>query len=144
MVPCPCPAWVFPAAAGLLAAPRLEGDLRLVYNTLYIVAALLLGAIVIAVVNRWRRGSRSDSLSPSDLLTQYRSLYEEGAISQEEFERLRSLLSRRIRDRSDAPPPKAARNPETGAIESIRPPESTNPENPSGPTDPPETGIRPA
>ena len=110
MAPCACPIRVTPVAAGLLAAPPrgMEWDFRLTINSLIIVALLLLGAMVIACVNRWRRHPSNDSLSPSDQLTHYRSLYKQGAISQEEFERLRALLSRRIRASVDMPAPSQA------------------------------------
>jgi len=135
-------------AAGLLAAPapRLEWDFRLTINSLIIVALLLLAAMVIACVNRWRRQPGNDSLSPSDQLTHYRSLYKQGAINQEEFERLRALLSRRIRASVDVPPPsQAVPQAETRTVaEAGSPPNPAKPQNPSGPSDPPETGIRPA
>ena len=144
IVPCACLDWL---PAGLLAdrPPRLEWDFRLLINSLIIAAVLLVGAFVIAVINRWRR-STDRTLTPSDQLTHFRSLYEEGTISKEEFDRLRSLLGRRIKDTVEAPPPM-----ETGAAETrtiaettARPSDPMNPQNPSGSSDPPETGIRPA
>jgi len=135
----------FSLAAGLLAAPRFQWDSRLVIYSLCIVAILLLGAFVIAWVNRWRRGADSNGLSPSDQLTQYRSLYEEGEISQEEFDRLRALLGRRIRSEFDVPGARSARDADgrTG-VKTARPSDPTSPQNPSGSSDLPDSGIRPA
>jgi hypothetical protein len=148
MGPCACRLWANPVKAGLLAAPppRLEWDFRLTINSLIIVALLLLAAMMIALANRWRRHPGNDSLSPSDQLTHYRTLYKQGAINQEEFERLRALLSRRIRASVDVPPPsQPAPQADTRTVsEAGGPPDPAKPENPSGPSDPPETGIRPA
>jgi uncharacterized membrane protein len=141
----PCLGRSFCLAAGLLAAPKFQWDSRLVIYSLCIVAILLLGAFVIACVNRWRRNSDTNGLSPSDQLTQYRSLYEEGEISQEEFERLRALLGRRIRSELDVPAARSAQEADgrTG-VKTGRPSDPTHPQNPSGSSDPPDSGIRPA
>jgi uncharacterized membrane protein len=66
---------------------------RILATSLCLVAALLLAALIIAMVNRWRRRRDAvEDLSPNAQLAQFRALYEAGTISQEEFERLRSLL----------------------------------------------------
>lgn len=66
-------------------------------------AALAIGALLIALANRWRRRSTGDALTASDQLAQFRSLYEQGAISQEEFNRLRGLLGQQMRQALDVP-----------------------------------------
>jgi hypothetical protein len=74
---------------------------------------LLIGAGAIALVKRWRQKDAADSLSPSEQLATYRSLYDQGVMSKEEFDRLRTLLGGQIRSavQAPAPPPRA---PETG------------------------------
>src|SRR5262249_5894632 len=57
---------------------------ELLINSLYLVAALLAAAALIALVNRWMRGGNENRQSPSDQLAHFRSLYEKGEISQEE------------------------------------------------------------
>jgi len=74
------------------------------WTTLAMVGAILLGAVVIALVSRWRRQATS-TLTASDQLAEFRSLYLEGAISKEEFERLRSLLGGELRRELDVPKP---------------------------------------
>src|SRR5438445_4827795 len=66
--------------------------LQFVWYTLGIVGALLAGALVIALVERWRKKSGVEGLSAGDQLTHFRKLYDQGTISQEEFERIRSQL----------------------------------------------------
>jgi hypothetical protein len=69
---------------------------RLIIASLYLVGILLLGAVVIASVSRWRRRYSRERLTPGDQLTHFHSLYEKGAISAEEFARLRSLLTGQV------------------------------------------------
>jgi hypothetical protein len=85
-------------------------DLRLLAATLALVAALLVGALVIALVDRWRKRSPDDRISPGDQLSQFRLLYEQGQLSKEEFERIRGRLGRQLRDELDLPdkPPPAS------------------------------------
>jgi hypothetical protein len=82
--------------AGAWRAPVL-------WTTLALVAALLLGALVIAVVDRWRKRSSSDRLTPGEQLSQFRSLYEKGELSREEFERIRTLLGEQLREELQLP-----------------------------------------
>src|SRR5262249_4945316 len=58
---------------------------------------LLVGAIVIAVVKRWRKKQERVTPSASDQLNEYRALFEEGDLSKEEFERIRGRLLERMR-----------------------------------------------
>lgn len=106
---------------------------QLLVTSLCLVAALLVGALVIALVSRWRRRSEEkEDMSPSAQLAHFRSLYEAGTISQEEFDRLRAVLSGQMRETMGvpAPPPEPPANPPSGQGEQ--------------PPDNPETGIRPA
>jgi len=81
---------ILPGITGQLALPaRLRSPMLV--PALLLAGALLLGALVIALVSRWRRAG-ADRLTPGEQLSRFRSLYEEGAISREEFERLRGLL----------------------------------------------------
>ena len=110
---------------------------------LYLAGALLLGALAIAVVARWRRQPRADRMSPSDQLAQFRSLYDKGALSREEFDRLRGLLGEQLRQSLAVPPPAA---PAKSQAVTGGPP--ATPAGPSGngdaPPQPPPDGIRPA
>ncbi len=131
------------AQAGARKAPP-KGEPSFLVPSLYLIAALLLAAIVIALVNRWTRRRPSESASPNDQLTHFRSLYEKGEISQEEFSKLRTLLGGKIRERVPEAPPGAAPAPTDERTRTDTAPEpSATPHNPPGPSQPPETGIRP-
>jgi hypothetical protein len=120
----------------------------------YMVGAFLLGAVVIALVQRWRRRSTSLGPSASEQLAQFRSLYEQGAISEEEYRRLRTILGEELRRAIDLPPhPPAPVSPPAQQImpapadkppvlEQAPPPPADKPPTDGDP--PPAPGIRPA
>jgi Short C-terminal domain len=142
------------------AAPgrwQTRWDPEILTNALILVGLLLLGAIVIAFVGRWRRQSGSENPycpSASEQLAEYRSLYEEGVISQEEFERLRAMLGGQIRRSLDMPARKVAQASKASATSVTtahdtnvsEPPAVPGPapsESPVRSPEPPQTGIRP-
>ena len=113
----------------LFDAPKMQ----LLVAGLCLAAVLLVGAVLLALLNRWwRRRSTPEDLSPSAQLAQFRSLYEAGTISQEEFERLRNLLGGQMRQSFGIPAP--------AVEERIKPPPGDN----GKPPEAPPTGIRPA
>ena len=96
------------AAGRGAAALLLALDRSILLPGLLLVGALLLGAILIALVGRWRKRSGPETLDASAQLAGFRSLYEQGALSQEEFDRLRALLGGQLRHEFDVPPRPAA------------------------------------
>jgi hypothetical protein len=108
-------------------------------TTLYFVGALLLGALIITVVSRWRKKTAgSETQSAVDQLAHFRTLYEKGELSEEEFNSLRSLLGGKIRRKEGEGKPRDAQPPQPGTA----PPGGTPPaEKDPGP---PDTGIRPS
>jgi hypothetical protein len=118
---------------------------------MWIVGALCAAAIVLAIASRWRKSGGDDRLSASDQLAQYRTLFERGEISEEEYESLRRVLGGELRRSARASrvgndgvaPPKPVK-PAAPATEPPREevgPPPPPPEAPPGPSDP---GIRPA
>jgi hypothetical protein len=114
------------AAANVLA---VGWSPDLLVNSLYLVGALLAGAIVIAAVSRWRRRG-GEPLTPGDQLAHFRSLYEDGEISAEEFARLRAMLTGPVHEAAAGKARPAGVSPEPG-------------QSPRAGT-PPGEGIRPA
>jgi hypothetical protein len=82
-------------------------DSNLAYG-IGLAVALLIGAAAIALVKRWRQRDAAVSLSPSEQLAEYRSLYDQGVMSKEEYDRLRALLGAQLRDVKPAPTETAA------------------------------------
>jgi hypothetical protein len=122
---------------GVLGVVWADGvHFRLLTAGLSLAGALLTAAVVIALVSRWRRRSGVEGVTPDEQLTHFRSLYERGEISEEEFRRLRALLIGQV-----AAPLGVGRPPERPATPGeigIKPPDG---ELPAGP---PPDGIRPA
>jgi hypothetical protein len=106
-----------PAKLGTLKSPVL-------WTTLALVVVLLLGALAIAVADRWRKKTREGRSDTGDQLAHFRSLYERGELSSEEFERIRGKLGKRLRKELDMPAPPA--------VPAVPPPngESTTPPGP--------------
>jgi hypothetical protein len=92
-------------------------DPQLIWLTLGVVAVILVGAAIIAVVDRWRKRPFREKLSASDQLAQFRALFERGQLKAEEFERIRALLTERMKKEMEIPatpsPTKAPPNPPT-------------------------------
>jgi hypothetical protein len=103
-------------------APLKWDDPQVLWAALPLVGALLVGAGVIYFVDRWRKKTDRSQASTEDELTRYRTLYEQGELSQEEFDRLKALLGGRLRQELNLPQP--AKPPET------KPPVEKPPEPP--------------
>jgi hypothetical protein len=129
----------------LVIAQRPQGspwlDPRVLWATLSLVVILLLGAAVLALVDRWRKRPAPDRLSPGDQLSHFRTLYEQGQLSREEFERIRGRLSRELRAELDLPavPPAPSPSPLPPRVrrEGAGPPEPPPPPPTTGPPAPP-------
>jgi|GEM_PF-2756776 len=85
------------AKTKLPAAPR-SWDPRLLWTTLALVAIIVIGAMAVAVLDRWRKRAAPPTFDASDQLAQFRELYDKGELSEQEFERIRERLSGKIRE----------------------------------------------
>jgi hypothetical protein len=91
------------AQQAMAQAPRPVWDARLFWLSVTLVAVILIGALVIYWIDRWRKRSDGERLSANDQLAQFRELYDQGQLSQEEFERIRASLAPQLRREWDAP-----------------------------------------
>ncbi len=114
-------------------------DPQLLWATFALIATLLLGALVFAWLDRWRKRPQREILTPADQLAAFRSSYERGELSQEEYQRIRATLAPKLRQQLDLPP-KDVRNADRGArTEEPGPPGQTvDGERPAIPPSPPE------
>jgi hypothetical protein len=122
------------ASCILIRSPLWAADIGRFLPLLYLAAALILGAVVIYLISRWRRTNPRLSPSDSEQLAQYQLLRKQGAISEEEYRKLRSVLGGEIRRSAGLP----------SRDEGIAPlPPDPSPPPPSK-EPPPESGIKPA
>ena len=88
--------------------PKLSPG-ELLWAALPLIGILLLGALVLYLFDRWRKRSagRRDQAACNEQLSHFRSLYERGEMSREEFERVRTLLTGQLRKELNVPAPAA-------------------------------------
>jgi hypothetical protein len=109
------------------AQPPSLTDPQLLWAMFALIATLLLGALIFAWLDRWRKRADRDTLTPVDQLTAFRQSYDRGEISQEEYERIRAKLAPKVRQQVNLPPKPAL------SSELLPPP--TNGEAPPPPTE---------
>src|SRR5437660_779140 len=80
-------------------------DPRILWTTLALAGIIVLGAVAIALLDRWRKRSIPTACDVNDQLAQFRELYDKGELSQEEFDRIRARLSEQLRQEMDLPAP---------------------------------------
>jgi hypothetical protein len=116
------------SAGTLVAAGPSFLDPRVLALTGAIAGALLLGAIILALVDRWRKKQMNDTRNVQEELATYRALYQRGELSAAEYERVRTRLVDRLKTK---PKPATVTDPETG-----KPPVVEDPTAPVVPTEP--------
>jgi hypothetical protein len=91
-------------------------DPRVLVATGLLSGTLFAGAIIIALVNRWRKRQENETFTTHDNLAAFRILYERGELSAEEFERVKKQLLGRLKQNLAAPSKDA--RPASNAIKS--------------------------
>jgi len=117
--------------ASLLAQQGFK--VQFFWATLGFVGALLLGAFLIAMLERWRKKPAA-GLTAGDQLSHFRELYGQGLISKEEFDQIRARLAGELRKELNLESPAGASTAApTAPAEGVQsPPEPTLPEPPAG------------
>lgn len=76
---------------------------EIILGTAGLAGALLVGALVIFLVDRWRkRSATADFADAGSELTSFRAMYERGEITEEEYNRLRLKVSERVKTSPEA------------------------------------------
>lgn len=133
----------------LLAAnadPKTGLPVALLWTILIMTGVVLGAAAVITLVGRWAKRSQSVGRSSGEELASFRVLYERGEFSQEEYDRIRSRLSQKLRGELKIPAEKpaetAAADPAAGNGLSAATPDPTI-ERPDSAGSNPDTSIKP-
>jgi hypothetical protein len=123
------------AAAPVTRPPRLTPG-ELLWAALPLIGILLFAALVIYIVDRWRKRAAAarDTPASGDQLSHFRSLYERGEMSREEFEQVKALLAGQLRKEMNVPAPPAPPPPASDTNVQAMPP---------GPPLPPPEGPQP-
>jgi hypothetical protein len=100
----------------------MDWRLETLWATLGLVGVILIGALIIWWVDRWRKRSATGPKSSGDQMTHFRELYDKGELSAEEYQQIRGLLGQRLRRDLEVPPA---------------------PPPPERPHDPPASGLQP-
>jgi len=90
--------WLFAAATD--SKPPISAWL---WTVLILTAVVLAAGILIMSVGRWAKRSGSGSRSSGEELASFRVLYERGEFSQDEYDRIRSRLSQKLRNELNVP-----------------------------------------
>ena len=94
---------------------------EVIWGTAGLAVALLVGAIVIWLVDRWRKKAAQIRNSAEEL-TDYRGMYERGEITEEEYAKLRTRVSGRVKQPPAAPSTTAPTPPTEGTPPQNPPP----------------------
>ncbi|MCS7270393.1 MAG: SHOCT domain-containing protein [Gemmataceae bacterium] len=111
---------------------------EVIWGTVALSLALLGGALIIWLADRWRK-RLVQNRSAAEELSEYRQLLERGEITEEEYERLRARVSQRLRMELQLPAGSAA--PAATAPPAAS---ATEPPAASGPSSPGPEGASPS
>jgi hypothetical protein len=81
-----------------------ENSQKVVWTAAALTGAMLIGALVIFLTDRWRRRPTQERLSANDQMAHFRHLYEKGELSPEEYTRIRGLLTERLKKEMEIAP----------------------------------------
>lgn len=89
-----------PGLGPQVPAPKVSktGDLLLPW--LLLVGVILIGALILYLVKSWQTKQNEPlSIDPNDQLAKFRESYESGEMSEEEFKRVKAILTGKIRNK---------------------------------------------
>jgi hypothetical protein len=119
-------AWQAIANAKPPAGLRPWADPRLLWASLALTGLLLLLAVVFALLRRWQKHLEEPPLNANEQLAYFRELFENGEISQAEFDRIRAKLAKQLQVELEIPPkpagPAASPEPPAPAAGTGQPP----------------------
>ena len=75
--------------------PELFSD-RLFQAALWFASILIVCALGILVVRRWRGGAKDDQPGASELLTKFRELHVRGSLSEDEYRTIKTKLATQV------------------------------------------------
>jgi hypothetical protein len=110
-----------------------------IWGTAGLALALLAGALLVYMADRWRKKSAAQGVDTSQELTGFRKMFERGEITEEEYTKLRDRVAKRVK----APPPAPAAMLIPMSTQTLPGSEPVGPSSspgPDQPTPPPDSG----
>jgi hypothetical protein len=92
------------AVTAITEAERQEANQRLLWAGLLLVAVLLIGAAILAWLDRWRKQMTDGPATGVDQINSFRLSYERGELSEDEYRR----IQQRMTGKPKATPPEPA------------------------------------
>ncbi len=134
-------------ALSLLAAEDPLTRPEIIYGVAGLVGAMLIGAIAISLTDKWRKRATAPAHDATDMLTNYRDMYEHGEITEAEYTELRRKVADKVKNAPApvAPPqPDPSGRPDPAKFAIPAPPDSgAKTEPPAPPAVPPESPPTP-
>lgn len=122
---------------------------EIIYGGAALVGAMLVGAIAIAVADKWRKRAMTPMRDDANELSHFRDMYEHGELTEEEYNELRRRVADKVKSAPTVlpePPPDPSGRPSLAKLAKPnlpkpnakpQPPESSN----DSPESPPSTGA---
>ena len=95
-------------------------DPRFIWAALALLAVLLIGVGILAWLDRWRKRPAPSCTTANEQLAQFRQMFEEGELSQAEFDNIKAKLAGQLRKELDIPARPAA----SAELPAAQPPDS--------------------
>jgi hypothetical protein len=77
---------------------------ELIWGSVGLAGALFVGAVVIYLVDKWRRQAALDEKKSGEELTDFRAMFERGEITEAEYNALRLKVAQRVKKAEPAAP----------------------------------------
>ncbi len=137
------------SALVIFAADNPFARPEIIYGGIALVGAMLVGAIAIAIADKWRKKSMTPMQDDANELSHFRDMYEHGEITEEEYNELRRRVADKVKSAQTSlpePPPDPTGRPNLAKLMKPAPPKPTaNPKPPESGSDssesPPPTGT---
>jgi hypothetical protein len=131
--------WLFAQMGGRGGDPLRSPEVM--WSTAGLAVALLAGALLVYLADRWRKGNVASATDSKGELTEFRRMYERGEITAEEYAKLRDRVAQRVKAPAPLPPSQqgvptaglVAPTPLPGPDQPTPPPDSGKSANPSPP-----------
>ncbi|HEV3437989.1 MAG TPA: SHOCT domain-containing protein [Gemmata sp.] len=124
--------WLFAQLGGRGDDPLRRPEV--IWGTAGLALALLAGALLVYLTDRWRKGNVVRTVDATGELTEFRRMYEQGEITEEEYAKLRDRVAQRVK--ASPPVPVSSSQPALPSPGPVTPAPLPGPDQPTPPPDP--------